>query len=182
MITDPLQLPLMQLARMVVGLKPVLIDAIGTEALHFIDDNFRLQAWQGATTVPWPKRRSKDKGAARALLVQTGTLRRSINKTDSADHTTIHTDVPYARIHNEGGDVRHPYRTVILSYKGKPGALKLAKTNTESQQRRVTTIRRSSIYNHVTKMPQRQFIGDSPILTQRCEHAIIQILKAHLPN
>jgi len=179
---NPFEIPLTKLLRTIVELKPVLIDAIGVEAVHFVDDNFRLQAWQGATTTPWPKRRSKDKGAARALLVQTGALRRSIRQINSADHVTIGTDIPYAKIHNEGGEIRHKYREVVLSYLGKPGALKLAKTGTESQQRQVTALRRSSVYAHITKMPQRQFIGDSPVLTQRCEKVIIRKVTAALPK
>lgn len=153
-----------------------LVDAMGVEALKFVDDNFAKSGFQGGTFIPWPKRRSKEKGADRKLLVQTGTLRRSINKTDSTDHTTLHTDVVYAKIHNEGGDIRHPYRTVVLSYTGQPGALKLGKTSTQAHQREITTIRRSSVYNHTTKMPQRQFMpitaSDSPVLTAEVKKAL----------
>jgi len=184
---NPFDIPLMQLGRTIVALKPVLIDAIGVEALHFVDDNFVKQGFQGGTFQPWPKRAKKQKGANRALLVQTGALRRSIKKTDSASSTTISTDIIYAKIHNEGGDIRHPYREVILSFRGaKGGKLKLAKTNTEAQQRKVTQLRRSSIYNHVIKMPKRQFMPvtatDSPVLTERCTGIIIKKITEALPK
>ena len=110
----------------------------------------------------------------------------SFKQTNSEDHTTISTDIPYARIHNEGGDIRHPYREVVLSYRGKTGALKLTKTNTETQQRKVTALRRSSIYNHITHMPQRQFMpitqSDTPVLTRRCESVIIRKLTTALKS
>lgn len=173
----------MKLGRAIVTLKPVLIDAIGVEALKFTDDNFAKQGFQGATFQKWKERAQKQKGASRALLVQTGTLRRSIKKTDGADGTTISTDIVYAKIHNEGGEIRHPYREVILSYRTeKGGKLKLAKTNTQNQQRQVTALRRSSIYNHVTKMPQRQFIGTSPVLTKACEGIIIKKVTDYFNN
>ena len=168
------------------------------EAVHFIDDNFKMQGYQGAAFIPWPKRKKKDKlgfgirkgevviTGERKILVQTGNLRRSFKQTNSEDHTTISTDIPYARIHNEGGDIRHPYREVVLSYRGKTGALKLTKTNTETQQRKVTALRRSSIYNHITHMPQRQFMpitqSDTPVLTRRCESVIIRKLTTALKS
>jgi len=176
MTQDPFKIPLERLTATIEALKPQLIDGIGVIGLKFIDDNFRMQGFQSDSLQPWPKRKVKDKGAMRAILIQTGALRRSFRKEDSADHTTLSTDIPYAKIHNEGGDIRHPYREVTLSYRGKEGSLKLAKTNTQNQQRKVTQIRRSSIYNHTTHIPQRQFIGTSPVLTQKCEGFIITTL------
>jgi phage gpG-like protein len=173
---DPFIQPLQKLQQAFAAHHAELIDTMGVEALKFVDDNFAMSGYQGATFTPWPKRRSNEKGAMRKLLVQTGTLRRSIIKTDSTDHTTIHTDVVYAKIHNEGGEIRHPYRNVVLSFTGKPGSLKLGKTGTESQQRKITTLRRSSVYNHTTKMPQRQFMPitgtDAPVLNRNVQKAL----------
>jgi phage gpG-like protein len=184
---DPFEIPLMTLGRVIVALKPELVDAIGTEALVFIDDNFAKQGFQGATFIPWPKRRTKDKRGARALLVQTGTLRRSIVKNDSGDHTTIGTDIVYAKIHNEGGEINHPARKSILSYRqGKDGKLALAKRQTMSQKMKITDVRIVSIGAHSSKMPRRQFIpttdSPSPILTQRCQKVLIQRITAALPQ
>ena len=173
----------MQILRTIVSVKPQLIDAIGIEATGFIDDNFAMQGFQGDTFQPWAKRKKKDKGRSRKILVDTGTLRRSFRQTNHSDHTTISTDVVYAQIHNEGGTITHRSRDVILSYRNAEGGkLRLAKTTTQSQQRQVTQLRRATIAEHTTTMPKRQFMGDSPVLQKRCEKAILKILKVTLPK
>ena len=189
-IQNPFAIPLMQLGRTIIRLKPVLIDAIGTEALHFIDDNFEKECFQGDPDQPWEKLKHPPK-RKRKILNDTLALRRSMAKTDSTDHTTIHTDIAYAKIHNEGGEIRHPYREVIMHYTSHKAVdyemtgrkiLKLAKHTTETQQRKVKEIRRSSVSNHITKMPKRQFAGTSPVLTRRCEKTILKVLIANIPN
>ncbi len=70
-----------------------------------------------------------------------------------------------------------PSRQVILNYnRAKSGSLKLAKVQTENQQRRVREIRRGTIGDHTIHMPQRQMIGPSPVLERRCETVIIKLL------
>ncbi len=171
-MSNPLQ-PLTNLQHSLDAAKPALIDAMGVAALKFIDDNFAKQGFQGQTFLKWDNRKKETKRTTgKKILSGTNALRNSIKKTDGSDHTTISTDIPYAAIHNNGGVIPHPYREVILSYTGKPGKLKLAKTNTQNQQRKVTTIRRSSIYHHTTTMPQRQFIGSSSVLIAQVKQAI----------
>ena len=172
-MSNPLQLPLQKLQATIQAIKPALVDAIGVEVLHFVDDNFAKQGFQGVTFEAWPKLQKPPKGKPRKILVDTGTLRRSFTKTDSEDSTTISTDVPYAKIHNEGGDIAHPSRSVVLNFKQKKGtnAWRFAK------QKRATLSRKATIGDHVTHMPKRQFIGNSPVLTARCEKVIIKILK-----
>lgn len=180
-MSNPLQLPLFKLGRLIVTLKPQLIDALGVEGVKFIDDNFKKQGFQGATFQPWVKRKST-KNANRAILVKSGVLRRSIQQTNNSDSVKLSTDIPYARIHNEGGEIRHPYRTVDLYYTKKGAKLKLAKLQTQSQQRKATEVRHSSISNHTTKMPKRQFMGDSPVLQKSAREALIKILTTALNN
>ena len=102
MADTPLHLPLFKLGRLIVSLKPELIDALGVEALKFIDDNFAAQAFRGATTEPWPQRKRQDKRRGRKILVDTGALRRSFAKTDHSSHTEVHTDSPYAQVPHLG--------------------------------------------------------------------------------
>jgi phage gpG-like protein len=174
---NPFQVPLQKLELAIQRVKPQLIDAMGVEALKFIDDNFAKQGFQGETFEPWPKLKKQPKGAKRKILVDTATLRRSPKQTNSTDHTTISTDVPYAQVHNEGGDINHASRGAILNYTRKGGKLRLGKVQTESQQRKIKEIRRATIGAHITKMPKRQFMGPSPVLNRACERAIIDILK-----
>lgn len=80
----------------------------GNEVVNFALDNFKKQGFQGDTFEPWKKRKFptkwgiKTKGG-RALLVQSGRLRRSIRITQLSNAmVTVGSDVPYAKVHNEG--------------------------------------------------------------------------------
>ena len=176
---NPFKVPLEKLIVTVKLIKPQLIDAIGVEALHFIDNNFKRQGFAGETFIPWDKRKKNDK-VQRKILVLTGTLRRSFVKTDSENFTTISSDVPYAQVHNEGGIINRPSRGAILNYTGINGKLRLAKTQTEYQQRRITAQRTGTIAAGTIKMPQRQMIGKSPVLTQRCQKVLVTRIKDQL--
>ncbi len=180
---NPLEKSLFQIYRAIVQAKPAIIDAMGAAALEFIDDNFAKQGFQGDTFQPWPRLKKRPKGKARKILVDTATLRRSMKQTNHSDHVTISTDVPYAQAHNEGMDIRHPSRSIILSYRGaKGGKLRLAKTRTEAQQRRTKEIRRATVPEHTVRMPQRRFMGPSPVLSNMCEKAVLQVIIARIPS
>lgn len=181
-MSNPLQQPLMQVLRTIVAAKPLLIDTIGNEAINFIDDNFDRSGFQGETFQPWPKRKKAEKGKSRKLMVDTATLRRSFKQTNGANSTTISTDVPYAQVHNEGGNIKMPSRSIVMNYSSKDGRLRLSRVRTQEQQRKITTIRRASIGAHNFNMTKRQFIGPSPVLNRRCEAAILTILTMKLNN
>ena len=179
-MADPFKIPFQQLEAAIKALRPQLIHALGVEALKFIDDNFSKQGFQGVTFVPWPGRKKKEKGPLRKIMVKTGTGRRSFTQLDDVSSTTISSDSPYLKIHNEGGDINIPARNSIMNFKGKPGSLKLAKVQNEGQQRRVKQIRRATIGGYTIHMPQRQMIGPSPVLTKAAQKALIKLLKDHI--
>lgn len=181
-MSNPFSQPLEVLATTIAALRPQLIDGIGVEAERFIDNNFRDQGFHGTTFQKWPQRKKPTKGRARAILILSGALRRSFVRTDSADHTTISTDIPYAQVHNEGGTINHPSRAIILNFRnGRGGRLRLSRTRTETDQRRITAIRRANVGEYTQSMPKRQFIGDSPVLTHACEAFIIRKITASIP-
>lgn len=181
-MNNPFQQPLERLAATIAALKPQLVDGIGVEALKFIDDNFEKQGFQGETFTKWPDRVTPTKGLQRSILVKDNYLRNSFVKVDSDDHTTISTDIPYAEVHNEGGTINHPSRSVILSYRNaRGGKLRLSSTRTETQQRRITTLRRAQVGAYTQKMPKRQFVGESPVLTHACEAFIIKKITQAIP-
>lgn len=172
-----LPLTLYQAARLVVALKPQIIDALGIEALHFIDDNFEDSAWHGEVTEDWPKRKKEPKGLQRKLLVDTAALRTGFAQENTGDASIITNDLPYAKIHNEGGTINMPSRAVILNYTGeKGGKLKLASVKNEEHQRKITEIRRGTRGEHKIEIPSRRFIDDSPVLDKRCINAISNII------
>lgn len=79
---------------------------IGNEAKNFFVNSWRLQGFEDRSVQKWtPRKKQDNKRAGRAILVDSGDLRRSIirepvNKTQLS--VKISTDLPYAKVHNEG--------------------------------------------------------------------------------
>lgn len=71
------------------------------EALDEFDQNFQREAF---FTQKWARRRYND-DESRGMLVQSGTLRRSITGSITQNSVVIESSVPYAKIHNEGGSI-----------------------------------------------------------------------------
>ena len=120
---------------------------IKVEAADEFDANFNRQAFFNEK---WARRKYND-DESRGLLVQSGTLRRSITaKITDRDSVLFQTTVPYARIHNEGGTITvtsrmkkyfwWKYITIVGSKRPKAG-----------------------IGTKIT-IPKRQFIGNHPDL------------------
>jgi phage gpG-like protein len=83
-----------------------IVDA-GITAKNFFVESFRKQGWDDKTVQKWQPRKKADARGGRAILVKTGDLRRSIIR-DPANRAAlsvkIHSDLAYAKIHNEGLD------------------------------------------------------------------------------
>ena len=81
---------------------------IGNEAVNFFKERFKKQDWNDTHSEPWKPRTSplSEKRTGAHLLVQSGRLRRSIRVLRAdAHYVSVGTDSPYARIHNEGGEI-----------------------------------------------------------------------------
>ena len=65
------------------------------------DRNFERQAFFSDA---WTRRKSPTRPGG-TILVDTGTLRRSIRSRTTDDSITFYTDLPYAAIHNDGGEI-----------------------------------------------------------------------------
>ena len=172
---NPLERPINNMLAAIERAKPYLLRQIGAQAVLFTLNNFRLQKFNAPGETSWQKRAKTDKGRpGRNILVDSGHLQNSIHDEYHGDTVRIATgNIPYAKIHNEGGDIRHPSRQAILSFKGAEGSFKLAKTQTESQQRKITTLRRGTIGAHVTHMPRRHFLGPSPVLDEQIKELLV---------
>lgn len=117
-------------------------------ALKHFEDNFQLQGFMDETLDPWDGRK-KDDGSGRAILTGKGsaTLRRSIRVIEATpERIVIGTDLPYAQVHNDGGEftVRAHTRT---SKKGNVYQVKA----------------------YTMRMPQRKFIGNSKALERKID-------------
>jgi phage gpG-like protein len=164
---------------------------VGNEAIVFAKGNFRAQRFQdGGASQTWKERSSKDKNTKqkRAILVQTGRLKQSIRViSKDLNKVVIGSDVPYAKAHNEGETIattvrvkahrrqqrqRDTHRTV----QGKQG----------KRSSRVQFVKDTQGFTYVKahtrkmnlKMPQRQFMGDSPVLRAQIQTEIEKHIKS----
>lgn len=128
-------------------LKKNIISDLRVELSDEFDRNFQRKAF---FTERWKKRRNPN--ARGSLLVVTGTLRRSIQASETPDGVRFTSNVPYATLHNEGGKGSVTVRKHQRKRKGK--------THTVRQHMRTV------------KMPQRQFVGDGKE-TQRIIQSVI---------
>jgi phage gpG-like protein len=156
------------------------------KTLRFVDGNFRAQGWQGSTFQPWKDKQSnKGKKRPGQILVVTGRLRRGLNySTNGRGEVRFYNNVPYAKIHNEGGTIdksvsvrgftrRRFYNDEVSA----PGARKEKWTKTH--------VGDSEVKAHVRKMkiimPQRQFMPyeghESPVLTNSIKRELDRDIK-----
>ncbi len=120
---------------------------VGDMAVNHFNDNFQQQGFVDDSLQPWPPRKS-EKDQDRAILFKTGRLRRSIRITRrSTEEVVIGTDVPYAKIHNEGGPV-----------------------NVKAHLRKSRKGNQFAVRAYMYKAQQRKFIGESKQLTRKIEN------------
>lgn len=149
---------------------------VGNMAVNFYKDSFKRQGFiENSSVKRWDKRKNDSKGKGRAILVKTGRLRRSIRIIRSGmGYVVVGTDVPYAKIHNEGGVIRTTQS--VGSYNRKAH-----KRTWKGKRQNVSAATISAHKRRVnTEIPQRQFIGASPFLIRRImmntEYKLKQIL------
>jgi phage gpG-like protein len=137
---------------------------VGDEAVSHFQSNFPEQGFDGQRWKP----RKNDKTPGRAILTKSGRLKRSIRrKLATFAKIVISTDVPYAKIHNEGGTINHPGGSKTLSFVSKGKSKRFGKTSTEKQRSRITLQSKSTTAAYQIKMPKRQFMGDSKKLNEK---------------
>lgn len=146
---------------------------VGTEAVNHFKSSFRLQGFYDGSLKRWQDRRpgaKRNKG--RALLVNTGALRRSIRVTQqNADGVAVGSDLPYASAHNSGvrgiQSVRPHKRESTIKRKtwgSFTGAANKRKSETVSLAGARHNVRGFSRRMNTAK---RQFVGNSEWLTRR---------------
>lgn len=152
-------------------------------AQNFFVDSFQRQGWyDGLTLTRWQprageswRRKKKGRRGNRGILIKTGRLRRSIKiRSARFQRIVIATDARYAAIHNFGFDgyitvrshTRHRFMRQSEEYTTKTG----------KQHTRQKKVVKSSftVRQHTRKMsmPQRQFMGHSPMLDRKLNKVI----------
>lgn len=166
------------------------LQRIGVGLAEYFDKSFETKSFDGK---PWPKRRTDNRGT---LMNATGTLRRSIKYTVSGRSVRFVSNMPYAKIHNEGGKIRvtpklkrffwAKYRELVPKVKpaakiggrGKPRQSKSSlKTAKIAEFYKAMALKKVGSY---ITIPQRQFIGPgrqvSAIVEKQINICIIQPL------
>lgn len=133
-----------------------LVNRAGVVAVNFSKERFVKKDWLGNSRIVWKKRKKPDRGS---LMVRSGRLKRSIRKLSEGDYYVfVGTDVPYAKIHNEGGDINKDIN--VRSHT----------RNRRGRSERVKSHRRKIKFT----MPKRQFLGDSDALAKRIERFAVR--------
>lgn len=139
-----------------------MVKEAGVIAIRFSKDRFVHKNWLDKTRKPWQKRERHDRGS---LMIRTGRLKRSIRKVrEGAFYVVIGTDVPYAQIHNEGGQIKKNVRVRAHRRRTKRGMVPV-----EAHQRKMNL-----------KMPKRQFLGDSAFLSKYISRHMMQEVEKRL--
>lgn len=145
-------------------------------AVNFSKERFVKKNWLDTTETTW-KKTKKGKGST---LIKSGRLKRSIRKVHvGADYAIIGTDVPYARIHNDGGTIEGTEQ--VRSHQRRAHK---RKTYPRSNKRiKAGIVRAHTVKSYKRKFKrtfiQRKFIGQSQYLTDQLTSMIqIEIQKA----
>lgn len=139
----------------------------GQTVVNFALDNFQRQGFLGDSLDKWPARKKETaRNKGKAILIQTGRLRRSIRIVKTSGTTVVvGSDVPYAKAHNEGfkGNVKFSaHWRSTTSFQGMKGVKTLVKPHGMNMN-----------------MPRRQFLGNSPYLTKQLQRLIVaEIMRA----
>ncbi len=148
---------------------------VGAWAVEFYKESFRRQGYINKNFERWNARKRGDKKrSGRAILTDTGTLRRSIRVVyKGRDYVVIGSNMPYAKIHNEGGTIHMPTRKRKIRFERSKGRFRFAKKASKNVIAEAMTASKA----YTVDMPKRQFMGESQFLERRIEMRITHDLE-----
>jgi len=143
-----------------------MVNSMGVMAKNHFTANFRKQGFEDETVIPWQKRKKEDVGRGILIGKGSGRLKRSIAfRKKGKWAVVINTgNIPYAKIHNEGGIINKGASTKVLNFNKKGG---FQRQRTERQRAKTSYSQKVSIGSHTILMPKRQFIGYSGKLNRQ---------------
>lgn len=155
---------------------------VGVYAKNHFTDNFRKSGFVDGGLHPWQqaKRQLGSGTSARypTLTSSRNHLMRSIQSTPGRGYVLITNPVPYASIHNEGGELRvQP----TISQQMRKWAWRRyyeegGKESKEAEKWKGLALTRKKTLTINIKMPQRQFIGESKELREKIDAAIADVV------
>ena len=164
---------------------------VGVVAVNHFKQNFRDGGWLDNGLHPWKRTRRQDSNGPDAkcgpLTSRRNHMMRSIQASTSPGQVAIEDPVPYAAIHNDGGDITtHPTVTkrmrkhawkMVYSIAGVKKGDKLPKVLPAEAEKwkGLALTKKKSITVHA-HIPQRQFMGDSAELRVKVNKTILDSL------
>lgn len=148
------------------------------------DQNFKRQAF---FTEAWQRRKSPLRPGG-AILIDTGKLRQSIRSESTETSIRFFTDLPYAAIHNEGGEIKvtaKMKRFFWARYCAATGSFGRKKNGEKRKDKRTIQLSTEAEFwkclalmkvGKAIKIPKRQFLGASP----QVETAVREIIEDNL--
>lgn len=148
------------------------------------DRNFERQAFFSEA---WQRRKSPTRPGG-SILIDTGNLRKSIGSRTTENSIVFYTTLPYAAIHNEGGEIKvtrkmkryfwHKYYEATGSFgRRKDGTLRKDKRTvqltTEAEFWKFMALKKEG---STVKIPRRRFLGTSP----EVERAVREIIEENI--
>ena len=170
-------------------LKKIIAD-IRVEVSQELDRNFERQAFFAKA---WERRRSPFRGNGH-ILVDTGNLRRSISSRSDERSITFFSDLPYAAIHNEGGEIKVTARMkkyFWYRYYQTSGKFVRLKSGGLSRSRKQTQLSTDAEFwkcmalmkvGSTVKIPKRRFLGTDPELESTVRRIIEDNLAEYFEN
>ena len=143
-------------------IKQKILNDAKVELLDEFDRNFERK---GFFSQPWQQRKKEGRGS---LMLVTGKLRRSISAKVEGDKIVFSSNMPYAAIHNEGGEIQMKPRKQVIHFNKKG---KFAK------KKKASYAQKASRGAYTLTVPKRQFIGNAPEVQQTLERVITDNMK-----
>ena len=169
------------------GIRVVISRILRDICVELTDEFDRNFERGGFFSEAWSRRRSPMR-EGRATLVDTGNLRRSIKSESSETGIRFYSDLPYAGIHNDGGEIKvtkrmkaffwHKYYETTGSFgRRKDGGLRRDKRTirlgTEAEFWKCLALMKEG---KKIEIPRRRFLGTSP----EVEKAVRDIIEENL--
>ena len=165
-------------------LQDVRVEASEQFDRNFERESFFSEAWQ----------RKKSPTGGKHLLVGTGALRRSIKSRTDESSITFESTLPYAAIHNEGGEIRVTARMKryfwAMYYKASGGFGRRKDGSLRKDKRNARLSTEAEFWKHLAlmkvgskvKIPRRRFIGAHPELERAVTSVIERRLEEYFNN
>lgn len=165
---------------------------VGIMAKNFFTQNFRDGGWRDGSVYPWQKTKRQAGKTTDAkyspLTSRRNHLMRSIEFYTGVGEVTVQNPVPYARIHNDGGEI-HSQPTItpkmrnmawakVYSIAGVKKKGRLPKELPEEALKwRNLALTKKKQLNIKARIPKRQFMGENAELGRMIEEEIGKSLK-----